>query len=157
MIININFKKFIKNLAIPLGVGILASFLIREGVEHFNESVNKPIFSPPSFLFPIVWTILYILMGVAAYTVEISKQKTDNKPFIFYFTQLGLNFLWPLIFFNLKWYLISIIVIVALQVFVILTTIEFFKVNKTSGYLFIPYILWLLFATALNVGVYGLN
>ncbi len=157
LIINIEFKKLLKNLAIPLGVGILASLLIRDGVDFFNESVNKPAFSPPAFLFPIAWTILYILMGVAAYIVEISKNKTDNKPFIFYFTQLAVNFLWPLVFFNLKWYFLSIVVIAALLTLVILTFIEFFKINKTAGYLLIPYILWLLFATALNIGVYALN
>ncbi len=157
MIINIEFKKLLKNLAIPLGVGILSSFLIRDGVDFFNESVNKPVFSPPAFLFPIAWTILYILMGIAAYIVEISKQKTNNKPFIFYFSQLAVNFLWPIIFFNLKWYFLSIIVIVALLVLVVLTFIEFLKINKTAGYLLIPYILWLLFATALNIGVYVLN
>ncbi len=157
MIINIDFKKLLKNLAIPLGVGFLASFLIRDGVDFFNESVNKPAFSPPAFLYPIAWTILYISMGIAAYITETGKNKADNKPFIFYFSQLAVNFLWPLVFFNLRWYFLSIIVIIALLVLVVLTFVEFFKVNKIAGYLLIPYILWLLFATALNIGVYVLN
>ncbi len=157
MIININFKKLIKNLFIPLCVGLLSSFLIRNGVNYFNDNVVKPSFSPSPWLFPIAWTILYILMGIASYITEINNKQNNNLPFIFYFIQLGLNFIWPIIFFIFKWYLVSVVIIVLLLAFSILTTIEFYKVNKQAGYLLIPYILWLLFATVLNVSVLLLN
>lgn len=145
-----NIKKLIKSIAIPLIMGIIVSLIMMP----FNDygSLNQPPLSPPGILFPIVWTILYILMGISAYIVS-----ENNGSLSTYYLQLILNGLWSIIFFVFKLRLLAFIWIIVLIFLVAKMIKEFLRVNKTAGYLQIPYLLWLIFAAYLNFGVYVLN
>lgn len=158
MVMKIDFKKLAKNLAIPLAVGLISGFLTRGGVQEFNESVAKPFFMPPSILFPIVWTILYILMGIATYIIDISHH-SGNKQYAMklFYIQLAFNFLWSFIFFSWGNYLLALLWLVAMLVLIVLTTLEFYKIAPKAAYLMIPYIVWVAFAGVLNFSVYLLN
>ena len=149
---------FIKSIAIPLLVGVVAGLLSRNGMEVF-EMVNKPLLSPPAFLFPIVWTILYILMGISAYLILKSDANLEEKTkaLKIYIYQLGVNFLWPIFFFNFKWYFFSFLWILLLWVLIIVMIREFSRISKTAGYLLIPYLLWVTFATYLTFAIWMLN
>lgn len=149
-----NYKLWIKNILIPLIVGGFVGVVISKYIDY--NTLNKPILSPPSYIFPIAWTILYILMGIS-YSIIETKQQIDNQAKNIYYTQLLVNALWSIIFFILKWRFISIIWILILLILVIYMTVIFYNKNKTSGLLQIPYIIWLIFATYLNIGVYILN
>ena len=153
-----NLVALIKNILLPLGGGLLIGFLTRNSMVVYN-SLKKPIFTPPSFVFPIVWTILYILMGIAAYRVYMNNKagKDDKGAYFYYLIQLSINFLWSIIFFNLRLYGISFIIIIILLVLIILTIIKFFKVDKIAGVLMIPYILWVSFAAVLTFFIWMLN
>ena len=151
----INWRCLIFNLALPLAVGALAGFLTRDSMDIY-KNLEQPPLSPPSWLFPVAWTILYVLMGLAAYIVF--QEKPLNKTALtLYFVQLTVNFFWPLIFFNMQAYLFAFAVLVILWLLVLLTTILFFKTNRTAGWLMLPYLLWLTFAGYLNLGVWYLN
>ena len=150
--------KLVKSIAIPLAVGGLASFLSGGGMETF-AAVNKPPLSPPGWLFPVVWTILYILMGVSSYLVSVSdgNPQEREKALALYGYQLVVNFLWPIFFFDFQWYLFSFFWLLLLWVLVFLMIRSFAKVSKTAAYLNIPYLLWLTFAGYLNLGIWWLN
>ena len=151
-------KSLIINLAIPLAVGGLSALITKDSMIMFDY-VKKPPLSPPDWLFPVVWTTLYILMGLAAYYVRNSKKpkKQVDSALLFYGIQLFFNFFWSIFFFNLEKYLFSFIWLVAMWVLIIITTVKFFGIEKKSGYLMLPYILWTTFAAYLNLGVYMLN
>lgn len=121
--------------------------------------LNKPALSPPGWIFPIVWTLLYIMMGLASYLVINSGAKREllTSSMIFYLVQLLLNFLWSLLFFNHSLYLTAFAELTAMWVTVIITAVMFFRASKAAGILMIPYILWLTFAAYLNFAVYRLS
>ncbi len=150
-------KSLLINLAIPLTVGGLSGFIIREGIKFYNQNVNKPSFSPPSILFPIVWTILYTLMGISSYIVFESQSELREKSLVVYGIQLLINFIWPIIFFNAKMYLFATIWLVLLCLVVLEMISLYFKIKPIAAYLQIPYMLWLIFATILNFNVFLLN
>lgn len=148
-----NLLKKLFYLFLPLVGGGVVGFIMKDAIDY--SSLNKPLLSPPSIVFPIAWTIIYLLIGIA---YLIYQKNNNNKETIrIYYIQLFLNFLWSIIFFNLKWRLFSIIWIILLIVTVIILMKKFKIEEKISYYLFIPYLLWLLFATYLNIGVYLLN
>lgn len=149
-------KSLIINLLIPLSVGSLAGFLTMDSMEVY-KNLNQPSFAPPSLLFSIVWTALYILMGISSYMVYESNSARKSKALKVYALQLMLNFIWPLIFFNAQLYLFSFIWLIFIWCLVLWMIILFCKINQLSGYLQIPYLLWLTFAAYLNIGVYFLN
>ena len=153
-----NTKKLILCIAIPLIVGGLSALFTMGQMKAF-ELVDKPPLSPPGWLFPIVWSILYILMGIASYLVLYSDEKQSKIECAlgFYSLQLFFNFLWSILFFNLKIYYFSFLWLIALLILIIITTVKFYKINKTAGYLLIPYILWVIFAGYLNLGIAILN
>ncbi len=151
----IEWKKLISCIAIPLIVGGVSALLTRGSMETF-ASVNKPPLSPPGWLFPIVWTILYILMGVASYLV-LTSGKMNRTALTVYGIQLAFNFLWPILFFNLELYLLSFIWLVILWLLILITTVLFYIISKPAGYLMIPYLLWVTFAGYLNLAIYLLN
>jgi len=154
----INVRKLIISIAIPLIVGSAAAFFTRDSMMQF-ESVNQPPFSPPSWLFPVVWTILYTLMGISSYLISesmASKEAIADAQMIYYF-QLGLNFLWPLLFFGLDWYLIAFLELIALWVAVVVMIRRFVDISPLAAYLNVPYLIWLTFAAYLNLGVWWLN
>ena len=144
------FKLFIAIL-IPVVIGGIVGFIINPYIDY-NSLVQPPL-SPPSIVFPIVWTILYVLMGISYYLLK----NPSKKEKIIYFVQLGVNALWSLFFFIGKFYLFSFIWIILLDVLVIFMIGIFYQNNKASAYLQIPYLIWILFATYLNLGIYILN
>lgn len=147
-----NIKKIALYILIPLGLGFITSLLIK--TDLYNEII-KPEFSPPKIVFPIVWTILYILLGLSNYL--INKDKKEEVKNLIYYIGLAINLIWPFIFFNAKEYLLALIWLVLLIFFVILMMIEYFKKNELAAYIQIPYILWLIFAFYLNYNVFILN
>ncbi len=153
----VNIKKLLLSLALPLAVGGLSA-LISGGMGNY-KIMNQPPLSPPGWVFPIVWTILYLLMGYAAYRVSVSGGEPEavNKALRVYWAQLALNFLWPLVFFGLEWYLVAFIILIGLWVLIYWTMTLFSKLDKIAGDLLIPYLLWVTFAGYLNFGVYLLN
>lgn len=153
--LKIQWKTLLLNLSIPLAVGVLASLLTGNSMESFSL-LNKPAFAPPGWLFPIVWTILYLLMGTASYLIVSSGQNQDTA-LLFYGIQLFFNFFWSLIFFNLKQYLFAFMWLVLLWLFILKTIILFFPISKTAAYLMIPYLLWVTFAGYLNYAIWLLN
>lgn len=154
----INIKQLIICIAIPLLVGGLASFITRDSMEAFGQ-LNQPPLSPPGILFPIVWTILYTLMGIASYLIvssDAGKEDIQNAIFV-YALQLGVNFFWSIFFFNLEWYLFSFFWLLLLWIFILYTIVIFYRISKPAAYLLIPYLLWVTFAGYLNLGIAILN
>lgn len=149
-----NLKIYVKSILTTLILGGLVGFIISGYIDY--NSLQKPPFAPPSILFPIVWTILYVLMGIS-YGILKTGDLVDSKINLIYYSQLIVNLLWPIAFFVLKWRFFAFLWIILLVVLVINMIIQFYNKNQLSGLLQIPYLLWLLFATYLNLGVYLLN
>lgn len=141
-------KNLIKNILIPVIMGGIVGLIINPFMNY--QDLNRPPLSPPGIAFPIVWTILYIIMGYSFY-----KQDEQNKTI--YYTQLIVNGLWSIFFFIFKWYLFSSLWIFLLIVLVIIMIKRFYEINKLSGLINIPYLIWLIFAAYLSFGVYLLN
>ena len=151
----IQWKNLITCLAIPLAVGSLSALLTRDSMKTFN-SITKPVLAPPGWLFPIVWTILYILMGIASYLV-LTSGKPNDIALTVYGIQLVFNFFWSIIFFNLTLYLFAFIWLVLLWLLILKTALLFHQISKPAGYLMVPYLLWVTFAGYLNFSIYLLN
>lgn len=147
-------KIYVKSILIPVIIGGLVGLIISGAIDY--NTLQKPFLSPPSILFPIMWTILYILMGVS-YGILESKSLNDSKNKIIYYSQLFVNAMWSIFFFLLKWRLFSFIWILLLDLLVIIMILNFYKKNKISGLLQIPYLLWIIFASYLNLSIYLLN
>lgn len=139
-------------------VGGVAAFLTQEGMKLYNATANKPALTPPMILFPIVWTILYALMGIGIARVRLYGQ-SDTKQIStnLFITQLVFNFFWSLLFFNARAYGFSLIWLGILWILVLFMALQFRKSDKTAAYLQIPYVLWLSFAFYLNYEVMKLN
>ena len=139
-------------------VGIIAGLLIRNGVEIYGLTVNKPPLSPPDWVFPVVWTILYALMGISAARVWLAEDSQEKSRSISLFiAQLAVNFFWPLFFFNLQAYGFASLWLILLWVLVFLLIFNTRRVDMLASWLLIPYLIWLTFAIYLNFGVYLLN
>ena len=139
-------------------VGGLSGFLTREGMKIYADTAVKPFLSPPAIVFPFAWTILYALMGISAARVYVSPESSDRtKGLRIFMIQLVINFAWCFVFFTFRKYLSAFAVLIALLISVAGMTIYFRKVDKLSGYLQVPYILWLIFAGYLNLGVWYMN
>ena len=138
-------------------IGLLSS-LFSGTTGQIYKSLVKPPLSPPGWLFGVIWPVLYLLMGIAVYIIYQTPQTPVRKKATdLYWVQLIVNFLWPIIFFRFEWYWISVAVILLLVLLVLITTIWFYRIKKVAGYLMIPYLLWILFATYLNIGIAVLN
>lgn len=151
----IQWKKLILCLAVPLAVGGLSALLTRTGMESF-DLINKPSLTPPDWLFPIVWTILYLFMGIASYLVFIS-EKPNRNALTLYAVQLAFNFFWSILFFNLKLYLFSFLWLIVLWLLIAATAVLFRQIAKPAWYFMLPYLLWVAFAGYLNFAIYLLN
>ncbi len=138
----------------PLVIGMLVGVIISKSNNY--TSLNRPPLSPPKLVFPIAWTIIYLLIGIAFYIFKNTHNdtKSDN---IIYYVQLFVNALWSIIFFNLKWYLVSVVWILGLIILIYVLLNIFKSKSIKSYYLFIPYLIWTVFATYLNIGIYILN
>lgn len=149
-------KVFIISILIPLAVGALSALLGMNGMAQYTE-LAKPPLSPPGFVFGIVWPILYVLMGISSALIYQSKDARKQDALKIYAAQLAVNFFWTIFFFGLDWRLFSFFWILLLIVLVLLMIRQFSSINPLAGYLQIPYLLWLIFAAYLNLGVWFLN
>lgn len=148
------FKVYFKSILIPVLLGSLVGLIISSSMDY--STLIKPQLAPAPIIFPIIWTALYILMGVS-YGILKDNNLTDEKINQIYFYQLFVNLLWPIFFFVFKWRLFSIMWIILLVILVGVMIYRFYKKNKVSALLQIPYLLWTIFATYLNIGIYLLN
>ncbi len=149
-----NLKIFTKTILVPVVLGGIVGFIISRFMDY--NALQKPFLSPPSILFPIMWTIFYILMGVS-YGILTKKQLNDQKVSSIYYLQLGINLIWPILFFVFKWRLFSFLWLMLLIVFIIIMIKRFYGKDKVSGLIQIPYLIWSLFASYLNIFIYLLN
>ena len=145
---------YIKSILVPVILGGIVGFITSSFIDY--NSLQKPPLAPPAIIFPIVWTILYILMGVSYGRLK-SKGLTDEKINRIYYLQLIINLLWSFIFFVFKWRLFAFFWIILLDISLIIMIIRFYQKDKIAGRLQIPYLLWSLFATYLNFGILFLN
>ncbi len=150
------YKPYIISLSVTLAVGILGGVVTYLGMDEFSTLTQPPL-SPPGFLFPVVWTILYVIMAIGAARVYIKGKRKLSDGLIVYAVQLFFNFFWSVFFFGFGLYLFSFIWLVALWLLVLLMIVLFYRTDKLSAYIQIPYLLWLTFAAYLNMGVFLLN
>ena len=159
----INVIKLIVAIAIPLAIGMLSSFITKDAMMSFN-AMKKPPLAPPGILFPIAWTILYILMGISSYIIyaydaqnDTSSLNLKNKCLLLYAIQLIFNFSWSIIFFKFKLYIFAFAWLIILWILVFKLMRESKKISKVASYLLIPYLAWMTFAAYLNIGIAILN
>lgn len=153
-----NWKTYAFWIILSEAVGGLAGWLTRDGTRLYNTTVLKPPLSPPAILFPIVWAVLYVLMGLGAARVYLSSASgLRSRSLILFLSQLAVNFFWSLIFFNLEAFGAAFFWLLLLWVLVLLMTVFFLRVDPIAGYLQIPYLLWTTFAAYLNYAVWQLN
>ncbi len=145
-------------LAVPLAVGAAAALLTMGGMGDY-ASMAKPPLSPPAWVFPVAWTALYLLMGLASWQITGANASEDQKQMALslYAVQLAANFLWPLLFFGLGRYFLAFLWLLVLLLLVLLTWRQFRRLDRRAGALLVPYVLWLCFAVYLNLGVVVLN
>ena len=140
------------------GIGFLSGILSRSGAAAFGETVQQPPLSPPAFLFPIVWTVLYALMGIGAARISLAPPSpARSRSLNLFIAQLIVNFFWSLIFFNAKAYGLAFLWLLLLCVLVLRMILSFRRVDPVAALLQIPYLLWLTFAAYLSYGVWMLN
>lgn len=139
-------------------VGALSGWLTREGAEIYNATIEKPALSPPAIVFPIVWGILFALMGIGAARIYTSPaSNARSRSLLLFFTQLAFNFFWSIIFFNFQNFLFAFIWLIILWGLILSMLLSFRKVDKIAAWLQIPYLVWVTFAAYLNLGVWILN
>lgn len=149
-------RSYIISILIPLLVGALSAFLTRSSMEDYAALAQPPL-SPPGWLFPIVWTVLYTLMGISSARIFLSDTLEKNSALLLYAVQLAVNFFWTILFFNLGARFYALLWLILLIVLVIRMIVKFRRIDPPAAYLQIPYLLWLLFAAYLNAGVWFLN
>ena len=153
-----NFKIYAFGILLAEAVGALSGWLSRKGMKAYEGTVIQPPLSPPSWLFPVVWTILYALMGIGAARIYAATRGPDrSKGLNLYISQLIVNFFWSLIFFNAKAFGFALLWLILLWTLVLWMIVEFRQVDKLAGNIQIPYLIWLTFAAYLNLGVWYLN
>ncbi len=151
-------KSYVFWILLAEGVGLLSGLLTRNSMEFYGQSVAKPPLSPPGILFPIVWTVLYALMGIgAARVAQTPKSEERSNALLLFLLQLVFNFLWSTIFFTYQAFGAALIWLLALWVLIILMILAFRKVDPLAAKLQIPYLAWVTFAAYLNAGVWLLN
>lgn len=154
----IRWKPFLVSLAIPLLAGGASAFLTKDSMKEFSM-LRQPPLSPPMWVFPVVWTILFAMMGLASYLVYVSESRPQEKriALILYGLQLLVNFGWPLFFFRLNWWLFAFFWLLLLWVMILDMTARFYRLRPLAGVMLIPYLAWAAFAGYLNFGIYLLN
>ncbi|MGN6181305.1 MAG: TspO/MBR family protein [Mucilaginibacter sp.] len=156
---DIEWEAFIILLAINVAIGVVTSFFTSPEIHNWYAFLQKPSFTPPSWVFAPVWSIIYVLIAYAAYRVW--RHRNDGAEFtgatLLYITQLVLNFVWPIVFFGMHQLFWALVVILALLVSIILTMVWFSRFSRTGAWLLLPYALWVSFASLLNLNIYLLN
>ena len=150
------YKPYLISIAIPLAVGGLSAFFTMKGMPYYDMQ-KKPFFAPPNALFPIVWTVLYILMGISAAKVWLSDDPDRTQALKIYALQLVVNFFWSVLFFGLHQYFLAFLWLLLLIIYVGKMIYTFAQTDKTAARLQIPYFLWCCFAAILNFSVWWLN
>ena len=154
-----NAPAYIIGIAIPLAVGALSAFLTMGNMDIYSELKTPPL-APPSWLFPVAWSILYVLMGVSSVIVCKKRALAPDAAragLVYYAVSLAFNFGWSIIFFNARSFLFAFLWLLVLLYTIVKTVINYLKVAPVSGYLQVPYALWVAFAGYLNLGIYLLN
>ena len=149
-------KLYIAGVMLPLAVGALAGWISRDGMAE-QQFLNQPLLSPPQWLFPIVWAILYILMGIASARIYDGYAENREKALLLYSVQLGMNFLWSIFFFVFAWYLFSAIWLFVMIVVIIAMLFQFYVAQKFTAWINVPYLFWCCFALYLTIGIFLLN
>ena len=152
----IKLKPLLISLVISLGVGGLSALLTQGSMEQYRN-LKQPPLSPPGWVFPVVWTVLFVLMGIAAYLVWMRDSTGRNGALALYGAQLFFNFFWSILFFRFSWYLPAFFWLAAMIILILIMIFRFFQIKPLAAYLQIPYLFWCLFAAYLNFGVYWLN
>lgn len=154
-----NFLPFIFCLVIPLVIGALGGFLTTQNVQTWYPTINKPQFTPPNWIFGPVWTFLYILMGVSSYLVWQRRKKNElfKKAIAIYVLQLVFNLGWSFLFFYQHQIGLALVEILVLLALIVITGFLFYRINRIAGLLYIPYVLWVSFASYLTYSIYILN
>jgi len=151
-----NYKKFTLSLVLPQLAGIIGAFFTTSAIPIWYANLIKPSFTPPSWLFGPVWVMLYFLMGISIYLIW--NEAPQNKKIIqLFWVQLVINMIWTPLFFGLRNPLLGLITIILLWILIVILIIKFWKINKTSSYLLIPYLIWVSYASALNFAIFYLN
>lgn len=150
------FEELIIAILIPLAVGLLSSLFTGNNTAVYTDLI-KPDLSPPAIVFPIVWTILYIMMGIASYLIYISDSSKKEGALKLYALSLVLNFFWSILFFGFSLYLVSFFWILLLILCIVLMIVSFYQINPWASLLLIPYLLWTIFAAYLNFMIFVLN
>lgn len=147
------YKYIILNIAISLGIGGLSAFFTMNSMDIY-QNINRPKLAPPGYIFPIVWTILYVLMGISSYLIHRSNHKNKETALIIYYFQLLINFSWPIFFFNYQNFLLALAILFILNILVIILIKVTYSINHLASYLLIPYLIWILFALYLNFWIF---
>ena len=149
-------KPYVYSILIALGVGGLSA-LLTGGSMDLYKTLNQPPLAPPAWVFPVVWTILYVLMGISSALVYREGGPDSKRALLLYGIQLLVNFIWPILFFRFQWYLPSFLWLVLLWVLILWMIVAFYRVRPLATYLQIPYLVWVTFAGYLNLIIYLLN
>ena len=154
----IKWKPLLLALALPLAVGGFSAFLTRDGMRAF-ASLRQPPLSPPAWLFPVVWTLLYLSMGLASYLVWVSgvSDRRRDRALTVYGLSLAANYLWPILFFTVQAWLAAFLLLLLMWALVGIAALLFGAITPRAGKLLLPYLAWLTFAAYLNLGVWLLN
>lgn len=149
-----NFVSFLVLTLLPLAVGFLSYYITKNNMALY-DTINKPPLSPPSWLFSVIWSVLYLLMGVSSFLVYKNARRIG--PLFIYFLSLFANFFWSIVFFNWREFGFSFVWLALLWVLILFTIIDYCKVSKPAAVLQIPYLLWVTFAGYLNLAIWILN
>lgn len=152
----VHWKPLVLITGATLLAGGLSALLTGSSMEKY-QALEKPVLSPPGITFPIIWTVLYLLMGISAWLIYETRTRGKTRALKLYLTQLAVNLLWPLLFFGMEWYLFSFFWLLLLLLLVILMILRFLPLSRTAALLQIPYVFWLIFAGYLNVSVWLMN
>lgn len=152
----IRLKPLVISILIPIAVGLLAGFLTKGSMKQY-QSLLKPPLSPPGIVFPIVWTVLFVLMGISSYLVYQSDSPIKKPALSVYAIQLFFNFMWSILFFSFQLWLFAFLWLLAMWLLIIIMIVLFYQANHIAAYLQIPYLLWVSFAAYLNYAIYILN
>lgn len=151
-----NKKNYVLFISVSVLTGLISALLTRNNMNIYDK-ISTPPLSPPGILFPIVWTILYILMGISAARIYTANNNKWSRLLSVWSVQLIVNFLWSILFFNYQAFLLSFIWLVLLLILIMIMIILFYKIDKAAGLIQIPYFLWVTFAGYLNFAIYLLN
>ena len=149
-------KPYVLSILLALTVGGLSALATANNMNIYDK-ITMPPLSPPGWLFPVVWTILFILMGISAAIIFVSRSAEKESSLFVYAVSLVLNFTWSILFFNMQAFILSFVVLVALWVSIIITIVKYFTIDKTAAWLQLPYLIWVTFAGYLNAAIVLLN